>query len=562
MHDQAPIGIADRVSGSAILPASGSYDDLVARFRWNVPPAFNIATACCDRWADGTGRIALIHDSVAGEAERITFDVLHQVSSRLGNVLKARGIRVGDRVAVLLPQGPEAAAAHIAIYRIGAIAVPLFQLFGPDALLFRLRDSGAAALITDDVGAVTLDPLRDRLPSLKTVLNADGARQGALSFWEEAARASDSCPAHDTAAEDPALIIYTSGTTGPPKGAVLAHRTLIGHLPGVEMPHEMFPQPGDLFWTPADWAWIGGLLDVLLPSLFHGIPVLAHRMGKFDPERAFDLMARYQVRNAFMPPTALRMMREVPEPARFGHRLRSIGSGGETLGAETLEWGRGAFGLTINEFYGQTECNLVIANCSRLMPVKPGLMGRPVPGHQVAIIDAAGVVRPPGVQGRIAIRRPDPAMFLCYWNNPAATFAKFQGDWLITGDIGVTDDEGYVRFVARSDDVITSAGYRIGPGEIEDCLMQHPAVSLAAVIGLPDALRTEKVTAVIVLRDGVKRSDALAKGIQNFVRSRLAAHLYPRRVVFAQSLPLTATGKVMRGELRRALEKKRSPNNG
>jgi acetyl-CoA synthetase len=541
------------VNTTALLPSAGTYDDLVARFRWAVPPVFNIAAACCDRWADGSGRLALVHETAQGATERITFDALRAASARVGNVLKAQGIAAGDRVAVLLPQGPEAAIAHLAIYRIGAIAVPLFQLFGPDAIAYRLQDSGAAAIVTDDAGIALLDPLRDGLPALRTALCADGARSGALSLWQEAARASDDGPPVETLADDPALIIYTSGTTGSPKGALLPHRTLIGHLPGVEMPQEMFPQAGDLFWTPADWAWIGGLLDALLPSLFHGMPVLAHRMAKFDPERAFGLMARHAVRNTFMPPTALRMMRQVGDPSRFGHRLRSIGSGGETLDAETLEWGREAFGLTINEFYGQTECNLVVSNCAGLMPVKPGFMGRPVPGHRVAVLDAAGVPCAPGAQGRIAIRRPDPAMFLGYWNNPAATAAKFQGDWLITGDIGATDDEGYIRFLARADDVITSAGYRIGPGEVEDCLLRHPAVALAAVVGVPDAVRTEQVTAVIVPREGVTADDALAAGIQAFVRTRLAAHLYPRRVVFAASLPLTATGKVMRGELRRDL---------
>jgi acetyl-CoA synthetase len=347
------------------------------------------------------------------------------------------------------------------------------------------------------------------------------------------------------------LIIYTSGTTGSPKGALHGHRVLLGHLPGVEMPQELFPRPGDLFWTPADWAWIGGLLDVLLPSLFHGVPVLAHRMPKFDPEFAFRLMAGHVVRNAFLPPTALKMMRGVAEPRRFGHALRSIGSGGETLGEELLDWGRGAFGLTINEFYGQTECNLVVSNCAGLMPVKPGSMGRPVPGHDVAVVDAEGRKLPPGERGTIAIRRPDPVMFLGYWNNPAATAAKFHGDWMMTGDQGAMDEDGYVRFVGRDDDVITSAGYRIGPGEVEDCLLRHPAVAMAAVIGLPDDLRTERVTAVIVPKPGAAAGATLGAEIQEFVKRRLAAHLYPRQIEFAESLPLTATGKVMRGVLRR-----------
>ena len=536
-----------------LLPDAASYEDLVARFRWDIPARFNIAQACCDRWADGSGRLALINVMPGAAPERITFDALRETSARLGAVLQAQGVDRGDRVAVLLPQGTEAAIAHLAAYRIGAIAVPLFQLFGPDALAFRLRDSGARAVITDDVGLAKLAGIRDSLGELRVILSADGARPGALSLWEEMQRARGDGAPVQTQADDPALIIYTSGTTGAPKGALLAHRVLLGHLPGVEMPQELFPRPGDRFWTPADWAWIGGLLDVLLPSLYHGVSVVAHRMAKFDPEEAFRLLAEHEVRNTFLPPTALRMMRQVGDPARFGHRVRSIGSGGETLGAEMLDWGRSAFGININEFYGQTECNLVIANCAGLMPTRPGLMGRAVPGHEVAILDAEGVPRPPGAPGMIAVRRPDPVMFLGYWNNPEATAAKFSGDWLLTADTGVQEEDGSFRFIGRADDVITSSGYRIGPGEIEDCLLRHPSVAMAAVIGLPDAIRTEAVTAVVVPRTGIEPGPVLAGEIQGFVRERLAAHLYPRRVIFAESLPLTATGKVMRGTLRQTL---------
>lgn len=530
---------------TALLPAASTYDELRARFRWNIPARFNIATACCDRWADGSGRLALIHLHADGTAEQVSFDRLRALSCRLTNVLAAQGVSRGDRIGILLPQGVAATIAHLATYRLGAIAVPLFQLFGPDALAFRLRDSGAAALVTDALGLARMEGVAR--PAL--TLSADPA-PGTLSLWAEMERAGDTHPAPDTAADDPALIIYTSGTTGPPKGALHAHRTLLGHLPGVEMPQDLFPQAGDRFWTPADWAWIGGLLDVLLPSLFHGVPVVAHRMAKFDPEFAFALMARHGVRNAFLPPTALRLMRQVNDPARFCHRLRSIGSGGETLGAEMLDWGRAAFGLTINEFYGQTECNLVVANCAAIMPARPGSMGRPVPGHEVALLDAEGQ---PAAQGAIAIRSPDPGMFLGYWNNPEATAAKFRGDWMLTGDSGSMDADGYLHFLGRDDDVITSAGYRIGPGEVEDCLCRHPAIAMAAVIGLPDALRTEAVTAVVVARPGVATGDALAADIQDHVRRRLAAHLFPRRIVFAETLPQTATGKIMRGELRRTL---------
>ncbi len=529
-------------------PAEATYDAVRAAFRWRIPARFNMGVACCEPWADGSGRTALVHLRADGRTvERIDFDALRDAANRLANVLRAHGIGRGDRVGILLPQVPEAAYAHLASYRLGAIAVPLFQLFGEEALEYRLRDSGAVALVTDAVGLEKIAAIRDRLP-LRAVLSADHDLPGAM------ARASAAFTPVDTAADDPALLVYTSGTTGAPKGALHAHRVLLGHLPGVEMPQDLFPQPGDLFWTPADWAWVGGLLDVLLPSLFHGVPVLAHRMAKFEPEFAFRLMAGHGVRNAFLPPTALKMMRAVPDPARLGARPRSIGSGGETLGAELLDWGRAAFGgVTINEFYGQTECNLVVSSCAALMQARPGWIGRAVLGHEVAVVDASGTPLPSGEAGTIAVRRPDPVMFLGYWNNPEATEAKFAGDWLLTGDTGVMDGEGWLRFVGRDDDVITSGGYRIGPGEIEDCLLRHPAVAMAAVIGLPDPLRTERVTAVIVPAPGHAPDAALAAAIQDHVKRRLAAHAYPREVRFVDTLPLTATGKIMRGELRRRL---------
>ncbi|TQF84163.1 AMP-binding protein [Elioraea sp. Yellowstone] len=534
-----------------MLPeAPRDHQDLTARFAWAIPPRFNIAAACCDAWADGSGRIALMHLGADGRLDVWSFDRLREASCRLANVLASRGVARGDRVGILLPQRPETAVAHLAAYRLGAIAVPLFVLFGPEALEYRLADSGAAAVVTDAEGVAKLAGLRARLPALATVLSVEGAGEAAEDAVRLMERAAAERTPADTSADDPALIIYTSGTTGPPKGALHAHRVLLGHLPGVELPHELFPRPGDLFWTPADWAWIGGLLDVLLPSLFHGVPVIAHRMAKFDPEAAFALMARHAVRNVFMPATALRMLRAATPPP--GLALRSVASGGETLGEELLEWGRAAFGLTINEFYGQTECNLVVSNCAGLYPVRPGSMGRPVPGHEVAVIGPDGTPLPPGALGDIAIRRPDPVMFLGYWNDPEATARKFRGDWLVTGDQGTMDADGYLRFVGRDDDVITSAGYRIGPGEIEDCLNRHPAVLMSAAVGKPDALRTEIVKAFVVLRAGVAPSEALAREIQDFVRARLAAHEYPREIAFVDALPLTTTGKIIRRALREA----------
>ena len=363
--------------------------------------------------------------------------------------------------------------------------------------------------------------------------------------------ASDRFTPVDTLAEDPAIIIYTSGTTGQPKGALHAQRVLLGHLPGVEMPHDFFPQPGDHFWTPADWAWIGGLFDVLLPAWHHGVPVLAYRFRKFDPEEAFSLMARHGVRNVFLPPTALKLMRQIPQPRqRFPFALRTVGSGGETLGPELLDWGREHLGVTVNEFYGQTECNLIVANCAALMAPRPGSMGRAVPGHDVVVLDDRGNVAHAGIEGEIAVRRPDPVMFLRYWNNREATDKKFLGDWLLTGDRCRQDDEGHFWFVGRADDVITTAGYRVGPGEIEECLMKHPAVALAAAVGIPDPLRTEVIKAFIVLKATYAPSEGLATEIQEFVKRQLAAHEYPRLLEFVDTLPMTATGKIMRGELR------------
>jgi acetyl-CoA synthetase len=454
-------------------------------------------------------------------------------------------------VAILLPQRPETGIAHLAAYRSGLVAVPLFVLFGPEALEYRLADSGAAVLITDADNWPKVAGIRDRLPDLRAVIVVGGRGvDGTLDFDDALAAAKADHSAADTAANDPAIIIYTSGTTGPPKGALHAHRFLRGHLPGVELPHDFAPQPGDLFWTPADWAWIGGLYDVLFPAWHWGLPVLALRALRFDPEAFFGVLDRHRVRNVFLPPTALKLVRASGARPATAHRLRSIGSGGETLGGELLDWGREVFGLTINEFYGQTECNLIVSNSAGLFPVRPGSMGRPVFGHDVAVIDPDGAVVAPGVVGEVAVRRPDPVMFLEYWNQPAATAAKFTGDWMRTGDQASADEDGYLWFQARNDDVITSGGYRIGPGEIEDCLTGHPAVALAAAVGKPDPLRTEIVKAYVVLKGGIEGGDELASEIKTWVRERLSAHEYPREVEFIDAMPLTTTGKVIRRALR------------
>ena len=534
------------------LTRGETWDALRERFRWTLPARFNIASALCADWAvREPDRIALHHLLADGRVERWSYARLDRTACRLANVLAAHGIGRGDRVGVLLPQGPETLLTHLAAYRLGAIAVPLFTLFGEEALAFRLADSGAAALVTDLANLPKIVAIREILPDLRLLLCRDGAGDGAEAMQPLLDRARDTQTMADTGPEDPAFISYTSGTTGAPKGALHAHRVLLGHLPGVALVHDFPPQAGDLFWTPADWAWMGGLCNIMMPALAWGVPLLAHRMEKFDPERAFRLLGDHAVRNVFLPPTALKLMRQVPEPGRFTYALRSVGSGGESLGAELLDWGCGALGRTIHEFYGQTECNMVLANNAAMMPVKPGSMGRAVPGYDIAILDSAGQVLPPGEAGEIGMRRGGASMFLHYWNRPDRTADKFRGDWMLSGDEGVMDDDGYVFFASRTDDVITSSGYRIGPTEIEDCLSGHPAVGMAAVIGLPDPVRTEAVVAYVVPRAGVTADDALAGALIAQVRSRLGAHVAPRRIVFAPDLPLTATGKIMRREIRR-----------
>jgi acetyl-CoA synthetase len=531
-----------------VLPAARDYDALYRSFRWQLPARYNIGVDVCDRWAAREpGRTAIFNVGADGAVEEIGYGTLRERSNRLANVLAARGIGRGDRIAILLPQSPAVAVSHVAIYKLGAVALPLAMLFGVEAIAYRLADSGARALITNAQGLAKLAGAR--APGLDLLFSLDGAADGAEDFHALLARAASDFTPVATAADDPALMVYTSGTTGPPKGALHAHRVLLGHLPGIEVPHEFLPQPGDRFWTPADWAWAGGLLNVLLPALHYGVPVVAHKFEKFDPEQAYALMARMGVRNAFIPPTALRMLRSVPPPAGVV-RLRSIGSGGEALGAETYDWGKSALGVTINEFYGQTECNLVLSSCAAIGVSRPGAIGKPVPGHRVAVIRPDGAPCAPGELGQIAIARPDPVMFLEYWGKPDATRDKFIGDWMTTGDQGVADDDGYVRFIGRDDDVITSAGYRIGPTEIEDCLIRHPAVALAAVVGKPDAVRTEIVKAFIVLKSGHVPSQALAADIQGFVKTRLSAHEYPREVAFIDEMPMTTTGKVIRRLLR------------
>lgn len=535
-----------------LLPDIRDYERLYSTFRWDIPRRFNMATAACDVWAErDPSRPAIFEVNAAGETTITSYSDLRRRSCQLAEALVRAGIERGDRVAVLLPQSAHVPVAHLAVYRMGGIAVPLAVLFGVDALQYRLGNAGVRVLITDAAGVAKIRSARDQLPGLEVVISVDGPDGDAIGYTSFVAGCTGAFETVPTLADDPALMIYTSGTTGQPKGALHAHRVLLGHLPGVQWPHEFMPQPGDRVWTPADWAWIGGLMNVLMTALACGVGAVAHVFEKFDPEAALAFMARHEVRNTFIAPTALRMLRTVARPReRFGVTLRTLASGGETLGEEVFAWGREHLGLTINEFYGQTECNLIAASCAIGGVSRPGSMGKPVPGHRVAILREDGTRCDVGETGVIAAHRPDPAMFLQYWGQPEATAAKFIGDWMKTGDQGRYDADGYIFFVGRDDDVITSSGYRIGPGEIEDCLISHPAVAIAAAVGKPDPVRTEIVKAFIVLKPGVTADEALRKDIQSHVRTRLSAHEYPREIEFVPELPLTTTGKIIRRLLR------------
>ncbi len=538
------------------------YEELYRSFRWNVPERYNMARACCGDWAADRARFALYWEDESGATAAYSFWDVQQAANRLSNALAGLGVKRGERVAILLPQRPETAIAFMAVFQMGAIALPLSHLFGPDALEYRMEHAEASVAIVEPTTIANLWAFTDRLTHLKHVIGVDAKESHVLPWNDLLRKASSRFAPVDTRADDPALIIYTSGTTGPPKGALKSHRVLLGNVPGFVHSHDFFPQPGDMFWSPADWAWTGGLMDALLPAWMFGIPILGYR-GRFDAEKAYYLLQKYGVRNSFLFPTALKlMMKAFPEPRKkYDLQLRSIMSAGESVGVTVFEWAKAELGVTINEMFGQTEINYVVGNCQSAWPAKPGSIGRPYPGHRVAVIDEKGDPLPANQPGEVAVNRyfndqADPVFFLEYWKNEKATREKFIGDWGCTGDQAKMDEDGYLWYQGRSDDVIKSAGYRIGPAEIESCLDKHPAVLNAAVIGKPDATRGSIVKAFVVLQPGQAPSESLVDQIQNHVRGRLAPYEYPREIEFIDALPMTTTGKVQRKELRKLEEAK------
>ena len=536
-----------------------TYEQVRQEFRWNIPERFNIARAISETPATlAPDALALVYAQADGTTRRFTRRELDTLSCRFANALAGIGVGPGHVVGLNLAQCPETVIAHIAAAKLGAIILPLAVLFGPDAIRYRLNDSGTRVLVTTSEGYERCaHALRD-VPGITHTILTDGPA-GDSNFWTLLEKGAPERKAPDTGANDPALMLYTSGTTGNPKGVLHAHRAILGVSPNVAISHDGLGsysgQPDDCIWTPADWAWAGGLNGVLWPALLYGVPLVATPPMKFDPEWTADFMGRHKIRNVFIPPTALRFMKALPTArVRSACNIRSLFTGGEKLGPELIEWGREALGITLSEVFGQTEGNLVIGNSPKMFPIRVGSMGRAMFGHEVEVVDETGRVMPVGEPGIVALKRPDPVLLLEYWKLPEATAAKYAGDWALYGDMAVKDEDGYFWFQGRNDDIIKSSGYRIGPSEVEDCLVQHPAVRLAGVIGTPDPVRGEAVTAFIVVTEGHQPSDTLAAEIQTFVRERLAAHEYPRKIRFIPEMPMTVTGKIRRLDLR-ALEK-------
>ncbi len=574
-----------------------NYHAMHEGFRWQVPANFNIAQACCGRWArqaDAARRVAIRDHESGGPGRTLSYRQLQEAANRASGLLRSLGVRRGDRVAIVMPQRFETAIAYMAVFQLGAVAMPLSMLFGPEALEYRLQDSEAVVAICDDSSIANLLQVRGQCPALRRVIGVGTSVQGVDLSWErELPQQAAAFTAVETKADEGAILIYTSGTTGPPKGAYLPHRALIGNLPGFVCSQNWFGFDGKtnrksdaVFWSPADWAWTGGLVDALLPALYFGRPIVACN-ARFSPELAFTLMQEQGVTHTFLFPTALKaMMKAYPEPRRqFKLKLQAMMSAGEAVGDAVFGYCRDQLGVIVNEMFGQTEINYVVGNCSMNdglghtsrgigWPARPGSMGKGYPGHRVAVIDDDGNECPVGVPGDVAVNRfdvhgdPDPIFFLGYWKRDEATRAKHTGDWCRTGDLASRDADGYLWYQGRADDVFKAAGYRIGPGEIENCLVKHPAVVNAAVVPKPDADRGALVKAFVVLAPDYVAARAAAGGgpeafdaaliaeLQAHVKGKLAPYEYPKDIEFIAALPMTTTGKVQRRVLRLQEEEK------
>lgn len=534
------------------LPVASSYEEICEKFSWDIPEYFNIADDVCDRWAGDQGRIAITYEDSKKRVTQYTFADIKNYSNQLANLFGSLGLSSGDRLLVLLTQSPECAISHLACFKSGVVSCMASVLFGPEGLKHRLTGSKAKVCITNAENLSKVQQIQGECPDLLHVIVIDGQPVGnALSFWDSLNSQSTQYINLKTRSEDPAWISYTSGTTGLPKGVVTPHRVLLGNAPLFQYYYDYFPKGNDVLWSPADWAWIAGFIDILLVGWYSGSQVVATALQGFDAKDAFRIMNQHKVTISLLTPTVLKLMKQVDadEDAR-GLDLRIVLSGGEAVGNELARWADTRFGLTISEGFGQTECNGMIGTNPRLMEVRHGSLGKSMPGCLCAVVDDEGQTVESGVKGNIAIRRPHPAMFTEYLDDPEATSEKFIGDWMITGDLGEQDEDGYLWFHGRIDDVITSSGYRIGPTEIEDCLLKSDAVALAAVVGVPDEIKTEIIKAFVILSKGFEPSEELAESLQDIVRQNLARHEVPRIIEFVDEFPMTTTGKIMRRELR------------
>ena len=456
----------------------------------------------------------------------------------------------------MLAQDPECAIAHVGCWKAGIISSPCSVLFASDAIKYRLNDCKTKILITDEANYQKVSDIKKDCLNLEHIILTDTSTNVAGNFWKLIEDQSTSFTNVVTKSEDVAWISYTSGTTGMPKGSVQPHRMMLGHMPSLEFIYDFFPKKRDALWSPADWAWIGGLFDILMPSLFFGIPVISHRDSKFDPEFAFSLMEKFEVKNTFLPPTALKIMKSFNEnKKRPNLRLRTVGSGGEALGEELLHWGKEILNVGINEFYGQTECNLTVSNNGSIMKQKLSSIGRPVPGHDVKLKNNEGnFITEENKEGEIVVEANSPSIFLGYWGNEKETNNKIINGWLHTGDYATFDNEGYFYFKGRKDDIINTSGYRVGPTEIENSILSLNEVEMVAVIGVSDEVRGKIIKAIVVPKDkSIIKSGSieLKKRIKEHVKNNLAAYEYPRLIEFKKGLPLTTTGKIKRNILRK-----------
>lgn len=509
-----------------------------------VPGSYNLGVACTDVPAARVpDRPALIHEH-DGRVETLTFSELSRASSQLAASIARAGVEAGERVGVFASAGNATAVAHLAALKAGAVTVPLVPLLGDDAIAYRLEDARIACVLVDPREAERLAPIVAAVDSVRCVMTLGevvGDPDDGNGFVPR-----------ETWPTDPAMIIYSSGTTGKPKGVLEPHSIVLGRNAPMTMIHGPFV-PDDVFWTPVDWMWIGSFVDALLTPLSYGCTVLAYDRRRFDPSDAVARIKELGVTKAFIPPTALRMLMEVPDSDWRGHRLTSVHTGGESLTADAAVWAKETIGLTLDEIYGMTEASFVVGNAHRYYPAVESSMGRPYPGQELRLRAADEGTPTPGEPGEILIGPSSPSLFLGYFDRPEATADRFVDGWFATGDLAIADERGYLFYSGRKDDLIMSAGHRLGPGEIEDALTRHEAVRTAVVVGAPDPKRGQIVKAIVQLKDRESNTprEELILQLQDLVRKGVGGHAYPREVVFVDEFPRTVTGKIRRDLLRR-----------